>query len=156
MRSASPQRGRDLVAEMRREIDAAVAAGDAVTSRPRVLALYLRGERVQLIFGKGSGIDVLLPAVGAIDVAAELGIEDTRQITAEALIAAAPDVLLVTTTGLESVGGMEGLLAIPGIAETPAALTGRVYAYEDQYLYGGGPRTGQLMAQLVADLHPST
>ncbi len=43
-----------------------------------MLALYLRGERVQLIFGKGTGPDVLLPAVGAIDVAAELGIVGTR------------------------------------------------------------------------------
>ena len=69
---------------MQREIDAAVAAGAATDSRPRVLALYVRGDQVQLIFGKGTGLDVFLPAVGAVDVAAELGIVDTRQITAEA------------------------------------------------------------------------
>ena len=109
---------------------------------------------MQLIFGKGTGPDVLLPAVGAIDVAAELGIVGTRQITAEALVVAAPDVLLVTTSGLESVGGLDGLLAIPGISRTPAAANGRILAYEDQYLYGAGPRVGRLMAELVADLHP--
>ena len=64
--------------------------------------------------------------------------------------------LLVTTTGLESVGGIDGLLAIPGLAETPAGHDRRVLAYEDQYLLGNGPRTGQLMRQLVADLHTLT
>ena len=104
--------------------------------------------------GRGTGIDDILPAVGAIDVAAELGVVDTRQITAESLVVAQPEVLLVTTTGLASVGGIDGLLAIPGISQTPAGRDRRVLAYEDQYLLGGGPRTGQMMRQLVADLHP--
>lgn len=151
-----PGRGRQLVDKMQQEIDAAVRAGAAIETRPRVLALYLRGEAVQLIFGEGTGIDVVLPAVGATDVAAELGIVGTRQITAEALVVAAPDVLLVTTSGLESVGGIDGLLAVPGIARTPAGRQRRVLAYEDQYLYGGGPRTGQLMSELIEDLHPAT
>ena len=82
------------------------------------------------------------------------GVVDTRQITAEALLLAKPDVLLVTTTGLASVGGVDGLLDIPGLAQTPAGRDRRVLAYEDQYLLGGGPRTGQMMRQLAADLHP--
>jgi iron complex transport system substrate-binding protein len=149
-----PNRGRVVVEELEADMRAALERAAAVDGRPRVLALYLRGDRVQLIFGKGTGVDVLLPAVGATDVAAELGIVDTQQITAEAMLRAAPDVLLVTTSGLESVGGVEGLLRIPGIARTPAGEDRRVLAYEDQYLLGGGPRTGQLMADLVRDLHP--
>jgi iron complex transport system substrate-binding protein len=147
-----------LAARVTAEIDTAVADASGYANGPRVLPLYLRGENLQLILGRGTGIDVVLPAVGAVDVAAELGVVDTEPISAEALVLAAPDVLLVTTTGLESVGGIEGLLAIPGIAGTPAGRSGRVLAYEDQYLLGGGPRTGQMMSQLVADLHrqPST
>jgi iron complex transport system substrate-binding protein len=150
-----PGRGELLATAVQTDIDAAVAAALDVSDRPRVLPLYLRGESVQLILGKGTGIDAVLPAVGATDVAAELGIVDTRQITAEALLLAKPDVLLVTTTGLESVGGIDGLLAIPGIAETPAGQQRRIIAHEDQFLLGGGPRTGQLMRQLVAELHPA-
>ena len=37
---------------------------------------------------------------------------------------AAPDVLILSTTGLASVGGIDGLLQIPGIAQTPAGRTG--------------------------------
>jgi iron complex transport system substrate-binding protein len=46
-------------------------------------------------------------------------------------------VFLVSTTGLESVGGLDGLLAIPGIAQTPAGEAARVITHPDQYLFGG-------------------
>jgi iron complex transport system substrate-binding protein len=148
-----PQRGRALVAQMQGEIDAAVAAAADVQDRPRVLVLYLRGELTQLIFGAGTGVDVTVEAAGGVDVAAELGVEDTRPLSAEAIVAAAPDVFVVTTRGLASVGGVEGFLALPGIAETPAGRAGRVLAYEDQYLLGLGPRYGQLLVEMTADLH---
>lgn len=147
------ERGRELAATVNAEIATAEASAQLVKTSPRTVVLYLRGEQVQLMFGEGTGVSALLAAVGATDVAAELGVVETRQITAEALLVAAPEVILVTTSGLESVGGIDGLLTIPGIAETPAGQQRRVLAYEDQFLLGGGPRTGQLMAQLVADLH---
>jgi len=148
-----PRRGEALIATMQVEIDAALEAAAAVTDQPRVLVLYVRGEQTQLIFGKGSGIDVLLPAVGAVDVAAELEIGETQQITAEALLRAAPDVLILSTTGLASVGGIDGLLSIPGLAETPAGKNRRVLTFEDQYLFGAGPRYGQLLLELVHAIH---
>jgi iron complex transport system substrate-binding protein len=54
---------------------------------------------------------------------------------------------------LESVGGLDGLLAIPGFAETPAGRNGNILAFEDQYLYGLGPRTGELVNAIAIDLH---
>jgi iron complex transport system substrate-binding protein len=148
------RRGVQLAERTTNDIAAAADLAAGVDAKPRVLPLYLRGERLQLVLGRGTGIDAVLPAVGAIDVAAELGVVDTDPVSAEALVLTQPDVLLVTTTGLESVGGIDGLLSIPGIAETPAGRDRRVLAYEDQYLLGGGPRTGQMMRQLVTDLHP--
>jgi iron complex transport system substrate-binding protein len=145
---------RSTDADIARAAEAGLGAAPAL--RPRVLVLYLRGEQVQLVMGAGTGVDALLPAVGAVDVAAELGVIDTEQLTAEALVLAAPDALVVTDTGLESVGGIDGLLSIPGIAQTPAGAARRVLAYDDQLLLGGGPRTGELMRQLAADLVAST
>jgi iron complex transport system substrate-binding protein len=108
---------------------------------------------VQLIFGEGTGVGEILEAVGAVDVAGELGVDETQQLTAEAVLEAAPDVFVVTSSGLESVGGIDGFLAIPGIAETPAGRDRRVLAYEDQFLLGGGPRFGQMLTELSSDLH---
>jgi len=136
--------------------DAAVASAPTGAARTRVAALYLRGDRVQQIFGPGSGIHVLLRAAGVVDVGELLGVKDNQPITVEALIRERPDALIVTTTGLESVGGIDKLLALPALARTPVAANRQVYAYEDQYLYGFGPRTGQLLAQLIRDIHKST
>lgn len=146
-----PARGAALVAQMQADIARARVAAAQLTTAPRVLALYLRGDQTQLIFGADTGIDAVLPAVGAVDVAAELGVVDTQQLTAEAVLLAAPDVLLVTTSGLASVGGVEGLLAIPGLGQTADGRRPHVLAYEDQYLLGGGPRVG-LLLELIDDL----
>ena len=151
--------GAALARDVQADIDTASemgAAAAAAGDRPRVLALYLRGEAVQYVFGKNSGLDWVIEAAGATDVGSELGVVDNAPLTAESVLRAAPDVFLVSTTGLESVGGLDGLLAIPGIAQTPAGAAARVIAHPDQYLFGGGPRAGMLLAELVGELHPGT
>jgi iron complex transport system substrate-binding protein len=89
-----------------------------------------------------------------VDVGVELGIDEFQPLTDEALLAAAPDVLVVTTTGLESVGGVDGLVAVPAVAGTPAGRDRRVIALDDQLLLGLGPRAGDALEQLVDQLHP--
>jgi iron complex transport system substrate-binding protein len=56
------------------------------------------------------------------------------------------------TGGLESVGGVEGLLALPGVAQTSAGREGRVVAVDDEVLLSYGPRTGALVDLLRAAL----
>jgi iron complex transport system substrate-binding protein len=155
---AVPDRGAELVTTFEDELAAATTRADtavATSGRPKVLALYLRGTNVQLVFGEGSGIDAVIAAAGGTDLGTEMGVVDNAELSTEAIVAAAPEILLVTTTGLESVGGVDGLLAIPGIDQTPAAADRRVVAFEDQYLYGLGPRTGQLVGELVDAFHPA-
>jgi len=155
---AVPEEGEELVTTFEDELDEATTRADAAVAasgKPKVLALYLRGTNVQLVFGTGSGIDAVIAAAGGIDLGTEMGVVDNAELSTEAIVAAAPDILLVTTTGLESVGGVDGLLAIPGIDQTPAAANRHVVAFEDQYLYGLGPRTGHLVGELVDAFHPS-
>ena len=149
-----PNRGRLLADEVQAEIDEATTTAATSDAAPRAMVLYLRGANVQMIFGPGTGADALIEAAGAVDAAAESGVQGTVPITPEALVAAAPDVLIVTTSGLASVGGIDGLLAIPGVAQTPAGENRRVVDFDDQYLLGGGPRTGQALQELVDALHP--
>jgi iron complex transport system substrate-binding protein len=52
------------------------------------------------------------------------------------------------------VGGVDGLLRINGLDRTPAGRDRRVLAYDDQFLLGEGPRTGALLDELVAAIHP--
>lgn len=148
-----PERGKALAQTTDEAIEAARAEVPDDAEPPRVVLLYLRGADVQMIGGADIGAAAVLEATGAIDAAAEAGITQTVPITPEALVEAAPDVIVTTTAGLESVGGKEGLLAIPGVAQTPAGESGTVLDFDDQYLLGGGPRTGDALADLIDALY---
>ncbi|WP_394325196.1 MULTISPECIES: heme/hemin ABC transporter substrate-binding protein [Streptomyces] len=132
-----------------------VPHGGAAGGRPRVAFLYLRGSAsVYLIGGAGSGADSLIEAAGGIDAGKESGLKkDFTPITSEALAKAAPDVILVMHKGLESVGGIDGLVKIPGVAQTPAGMDRRVASIDDGVLLNFGPRTDTVLRSLVRQIH---
>ena len=120
---------------------------DAVT--PRVAFLYLRGtSAIYLLGGLGSGADTLINESGAVDVGAEAGLDAFTPITAEELVNLNPDTILVMKEGLASVGGADGLFALPGLAQTEAAQRRNVVAVDDTLLLSFGPRTGSLIQSL--------
>ncbi len=149
-----PKRGERLARQVEGQIATAKREAATATTRPRVAFLYVRGAPVQMIGGKNTRADTMIAAAGGRDAGSEIGIEGFRPITAEALVSAAPDVILVPTLGLQSVGGIEGLLRIPGVAQTPAGRNRRVLDYDDALLLGLGPRTGSALRRLVRGLHP--
>ncbi|MFI8092567.1 hemin ABC transporter substrate-binding protein [Streptomyces sp. NPDC086080] len=150
-----PDAGRELTRRTEQRIAAVSASVPRERTRPRVAFLYLRGSAsVYLIGGKGSGATSLIEAAGAADAGAESGLEkDFTAITSEALVKAAPDAILVMAKGLESVGGMDGLMKIPGIAQTPAGMDRRVVSVEDGVLLNYGPRTDQALTSVVQQLY---
>jgi iron complex transport system substrate-binding protein len=125
----------------------------AVKNSPRVAFLYLRGtSSVYLIGGAGSGADSLLAAIGAIDVGAQTLDRPFNTLTAESLAELNPDVILVMSKGLESVGGIEGLLKLPGVAQTAAGKNSAVIDVDDSLLLSFGPRTPSLVDALAKAL----
>ena len=115
----------------------------------RIAFLYLRGgSAIYLLGGQGSGADSLIGAIGAVDVGAEKYAKAYTPISAEALIATNPQVLLVMEKGLASVGGIDGLLKLPGVAQTNAGKNKAVIAVDDSLLLSFGPRTPDLVTQL--------
>src|SRR3990172_5542254 len=68
--------------------------------------------------------------------------------------AAAPDVIVLPESGLAALGGIEALLEIPGIAETPAGAAGAFLAYDEAYFFNLGPRAGVALMEFVLDLSP--
>ena len=121
-----------------------------VKNSPRVAFLYLRGtSSVYLIGGAGSGADSLLTAIGAIDVGAQSLARPFNTLTAESLAKLNPDVILVMSKGLESVGGVQGLLKLPGIAQTKAGKNSAVIDVDDSLLLSFGPRTPSLVEALA-------
>ena len=149
-----PKRGERLARQVESQIAVARREVTRATARPKVAFLYVRGTQVQQIGGKGSGADAMIEAAGGRDVGAASGIEGFKQLTAESLVAAQPDVLLLLSAGLQSVGGVDGLLKLPGVAQTPAGRNRRVVHFDDLLLLGLGPRTGKALRLLIRGLHP--
>lgn len=121
----------------------------SLTPKPRVAFLYLRGSAaVYLVGGKGSGADSLIKAAGGVDVGASAGLKQFTPLTPEILANLKPEVLLVMTKGMSSVGGAKGLFALPGVAQTPAAKFHRAIAVDDGLLLAFGPSTVSLVRAL--------
>ncbi|MCX5211353.1 ABC transporter substrate-binding protein [Kitasatospora sp. NBC_00240] len=126
--------------------------------RPKVAFLYLRGSAsVFLLGGADSGAGSLIEAVGGEDAGKAAGLTgDFTPLTSEALVKAAPDAILVMSKGLESVGGVDGLLKLPGVAQTPAGLDRRIVSVEDGKLLSYGPRTPEVLRSITAQLYAGT
>lgn len=143
--------------ELAERVDDEVAAAEAEVAemlpqdpddRVRMVFLYMRGQSgVYYWFGEGSGADDLIEALGGIDVATEVGLEGSRPINAEGLVRSEPELYLMMTHGLESVGGAEGLLEVPGVADTEAGMNGCVVDMSDYEVLSFGP---QFPATLLA------
>ncbi len=157
------ERGASLITRIDAELRAALAEIAEVTpaataDRARMLFLYVRGNaNIYYIFGRDSGADSLIEAIGGIDVASEIGWEGMKPMTAEALVAAQPDVLVMMTEGLASVGGIDGLISrIPAIAETPAGANRRVIDMADTDILSFGPRSPEIVRALARALYAPT
>lgn len=122
--------------------------------RLRIAFLYARGRLgVYYLFGQGTGADSLIDALGGVDVATDAGIKGFTPLDAEALARTKPDVLLMMTDGLASVGGVAGALGLPGVAQTPAGQHRRVVDMSDFQLLSFGPLTASVLDALARALY---
>lgn len=143
----------DEAAAVRAEI-ARVAPAD-VTGKLRMVFLYVRGQaNVYYMFGRGSGADALITAAGGYDVSSEIGWDGMKPVNDEGLIKAQPDAILMMTKGLDSVGGIDGLLdQFPALAQTPAGENERIIAMDDAQVLSYGPRTADVLNALAVALY---
>ena len=120
-----------------------------VKRKPRVAFLYLRGTQVQYIGGRGSGADTVISYAGGVDAGTSAGLNGFRPLSPEALVAMKPDYIVTLAAGLQSVGGVSGLLQLPGVAETPAGTRRRILSFDDLEFLGLGPRTPRVIERLA-------
>ncbi len=152
----APAAGQLLAERLQRELDATRAAIAAIApadpaDRLRIVFLYLRGSAgVYYLFGEESGADQLIEGLAAIDVAGELGWSGMQPLTDEAMVAANPDLILVMSSGLESVGGVDRLVADkPAIALTNAGQQRRFVDMADGQILSFGPRSADVLDALA-------
>jgi iron complex transport system substrate-binding protein len=117
---------------------------------PKVLFVFAHGAGTWNVAGVGTAADEMIRLAGGRNAAT--GYAGYRPLTAEAVVAAQPDVILTGSGGLAGRGGQEGLLKVPGVGSTPAGRDRRVVAMDELYLLGFGPRTAEAVRELNREL----
>jgi len=116
-------------------------------SPKNLLFIYARGTGTLMVSGTGTSLDKMFELAGHKN--AVTGFSEFKPLTAESLIVANPDVLVLFSSGLESLEGMDGLLKVPGIADTKAGKNKKVISMDGQLLTGFGPRLGKAALELA-------
>lgn len=143
--------GGELIERINEDYATAQTLLETTESRPRVMFIYARGAGAMSVAGTNTSAAAMIAMAGGENAVTEY--EGYRPMTAEAVVASAPDVILMMTRGLDSVGGVNGLLEQPGIAQTPAGENRRIVAMDDLYLLGFSTRIGTAVLDLTYLLH---
>lgn len=145
------QRGEELIKKLDGDFSRARACVESSEAKPKVLFIYARGAGTANVAGTKTAGDAMIALAGGRNAVTEF--EGFKPLTPESLVAAQPDVILLPKLGLDSLGGIEGLLQLPGIIETPAGKNRRIVTIDDLVLLGFGPRLGEGVKELCEKLH---
>ena len=141
-----------LVATFEAEMAELASKIDTVENKPKVLFILSMQNGAPNVGGEGSSADAIIKLAGGQNAAT--GFEGYKPMNREALMAAAPDVILMMDGHADRAGGIDEVLASPGIALTPAGQTKRSITMDGMLLLGFGPRTPQAVRELARGLHP--
>ncbi len=157
----SPEGAKKLIREVGAAFNAGPAAGrlarkldqelrqiKAPKTPKKILFVYARGSGTLLVAGQGTAVDQMIRLTGHRNAAQ--GFRDFKTLTSESLVTANPDVVLMLDTGLESLGGINGALDIPGFRMTNAGRNRKVITMDGILLMGFGPRLGLALTELSA------
>jgi iron complex transport system substrate-binding protein len=112
----------------------------------RTLFILSQNPSQLMVGGAKTSADAMIAYAGAHNAIA--GFSGFKPLTPEAVIAANPDVILLTDQGMKAVGGIGGVLRFPGISQTRAGKEQKVISLEAMYLLGFGPRMPLAVAEL--------
>ncbi|WCR15827.1 heme/hemin ABC transporter substrate-binding protein [Paracoccus seriniphilus] len=144
-----PEAASEPVAKLRADLQAAAEVAQRQDPARVMFILSVQGGRI-MASGTGTEADAMINLAGAIN--AIDAFEGYKPVTDEAILAAAPDVILMMLRGEASASHGapdDQLFSLPALAPTPAARDGRVIRMDGLYLLGFGPRTGKA----ARDLH---
>ncbi|WP_419232078.1 heme/hemin ABC transporter substrate-binding protein [Gordonia sp. CPCC 205515] len=146
--------GEALVKRTDDEIAEAQKSVPNPSGNPTIAFVYIRGPRLVLLAGPGSGADDLIKELGGTDAADNADLTGAyTAVTAEAMVKANPDVILVMTQGAESVGGIDGVIGLPGIADTNAGRARRIVEMDQTEILAFGPDIGQVLGSLAQAIY---
>ena len=139
-----------LARKLEADLAAAQREAESKAAGTRVLfILSTKGGRI-LASGSGTAADGILKLAGATNAVGDF--TGYKQLSDEAILGAAPDVVLMMDRGGDHGAEADELFSHPALAQTPAGKNNRLIKMGGQYLLGFGPRTAEAIRDLAGQL----
>lgn len=147
--NAEPQ-GDALVNTLRQRLDAVAQSSASKPAPIKAMFILSAGGSAPQVAGKGSVADAIMTLAGAQNVAQH---PQYRSYNAEALIAADPEVIIVTSQMVD--GDINRLSTIAGITRTAAWKNQRIVMLDQALILGMGPRVADAVETLHRQFWPN-
>lgn len=136
--------GDALAAQVQAQLDEAARIAAASKVHPRVIHLSATGAGgAPTVAGADSASGTLIALAGGVNIGTEAGVANYSALSNEGVVAAAPEVILVTENDLQLFGGEAGLWkAYPTLKQTPAGAANRVWVMPDVQLKAASVGSG--------------
>jgi len=132
-------------------IDSAYAVLPAYTAKPSVMFIYARGAGALSVCGRNMPMATMIELAGGTNAAGD--VEGFKPLTAESVVKADPDAILLFSSGMQSLDGPEGMLKVPGVAQTKAGKNKHFIVMDGELLSGFGPRVVDAIRELGEKIH---
>jgi len=136
------------------KIDADIAQIQSIEKKPKVLFIYARGAGNLMVAGTGTPMEALIKIAGGENAVTEFA--DFKELTPESLVQGNPDVILMFDSGIQSLGGINGILKVPGVEQTNAGKNKKVITMDGGLMSNFGPRIGEAALELNKKLMEAT
>ena len=127
-----------------------------ITDSLRVMIIHfgLRNNNYFVMSGRNGVGDKMIRLAGCSP--ATYNGKGAREMSAEAVALANPDIIIATDFGYDRMGSMDKFISsVPGVSLTNAGKNKRIVRFEEHDLIYFGPRTGENIIKLINLLHPT-
>lgn len=133
-------------AEVTQKYEQQLAAVPRTPLKTKVLFILSHGGMTPMAAGQDTAADSIIKASGAQN--AMQGFSRYRPLSQEGVVASAPDLVLITSDGFKTLGTVDKVWALPGMALTPAAKNKQILVVDDMALLGFSLETPAALAAL--------
>lgn len=142
-----------VVQKLENDMQRAAIKGIIVSDTPSVVIIhYGRAMNIYLaVTQKSTAAKMITWAGGKVVTQGEKGMQN---MSAEVIAQSNPDIIFLTDFGYDRLGSIQKVKELPGVAETKAAETNRIYRIEEHDLIYFGPRTGENVLKIKNIIHP--
>lgn len=140
-------RGAAMIAAYEDKLADLDARRQSMERAPKALLILAVRDGAPIAAGTGTTGHDMINLAGGENVAT---FEGWKPMSAEAVIAAAPELILLSTAHIERMGGVDAVMDLPSIRETPAGRDQSYLQLNAQMMLQFGPRSPIAMADMMA------